>query len=222
MDKHLLYFRLPQNQVINAWSLATPEKIKYLPKDRKGFILHPFDNNHTDPLFFPFTQVIESDLSFEKIILYEGRKCTIEQISEEKYSGIINEFKRQSSSDFQKVVLSRQIQIEKNPNYLPALFQKLLSNFPNAFIWILHSSKVGTFLGASPELLLKKDENSLHTVALAGTRSLNAPQFTEKEIEEQAFVQSYIESWINRYQLSFSKSETEPIRAGNSPFTNKI
>lgn len=214
MDKHFVYFRFPGETVINGWSLASPQNVKCIDENQKGFFLYPFDHKHSNPLFFPFTQSIEPDLSFNAVRLNEGSKSTIDLIDKEKYSSIINEFKKQINPEFQKVVLSRQIQIDKNPKYLPILFQKLISNFPNAFVWLLHSEEIGTYLGASPELLLKKTKNSLQTVALAGTRPLNDPEFSKKEIEEQAFVQSYIESWLKGNHLSFRKSDTNPVQAG--------
>ena len=44
---------------------------------------------------------------------------------------------------------------------------------------------LGTWIGATPELLLSVTDDLLMTVALAGTRVQNSPQWGEKESEEQ-------------------------------------
>ena len=213
MKEQFVYFRLPAEKEINAWSLDTAEQIRNVPVDRKGFVLYPFDEKNTSPLFFPFIKDLDLDLSFINLKLDHGLSDNSTAVNKETYSRIINKFKDTASSDFQKVVLSRQIQIDKKPGYLPELFQKLVKSYPNAFVWLLHSKVTGTFLGASPEILLEKNEKTLNTVALAGTRPLNT-EFTEKERDEQAFVQTYIESWLARNHLSFTKSNTAPIKAG--------
>ena len=68
--------------------------------------------------------------------------------------------------------------------------------FPKAFVSFVSSKKTGTWLGATPEVLVLKDANNVFsTMALAGTQAANGKEekeavWKQKEIEEQAFVSS--------------------------------
>ncbi len=78
-------------------------------------------------------------------------------------------------------------------------FYRFCEKHPNAFVSLVSSHEVGTWLGASPELLVSIDaEDKFRTIALAGTlpytsgMNLKSVAWTQKEIEEQALVSRYI------------------------------
>ena len=100
------------------------------------------------------------------------------------------------SGEFDKVVLSR-IKLAKKPeDFDPYIyFQRLCDQYPDAFVYMLYSELSGLWIGASPELLIKKDHDSYATVALAGTR-LISESWTPKEEVEQQFVTDFIVSAI--------------------------
>lgn len=78
--------------------------------------------------------------------------------------------------DLKKVVLSRVINIPfVSQKLAPMLFDALIHQYPGAFVYLLSFNGYGTWLGASPELLLSAQSNgpeltSIETMALAGTR----------------------------------------------------
>jgi isochorismate synthase len=81
---------------------------------------------------------------------------------------------------------------------------------------------LGTWLGASPELLLSVSGTQLSTVALAGTqaRPPTAPleniQWRAKEIEEQALVGDYIRDFFRQQGLDhFIEEGPRTVSAGN-------
>ena len=95
----------------------------------------------------------------------------------------------------QKAILSR-LKIEPGvpSSQLLNLFDALCLLYPHAFVYLLNTPQTGVWSGASPELLLRKNNHSLHTVALAGTMP-NATQhitWGQKELDEQAMVTNYI------------------------------
>jgi isochorismate synthase len=55
---------------------------------------------------------------------------------------------------FKKVVVSRKEIIETDSFDLVSVFEKLIQSYPNAFL-LLVSSKIGLWMGATPERLLK-------------------------------------------------------------------
>jgi isochorismate synthase len=97
-----------------------------------------------------------------------------------------------------KVVLSRTIAHDLPDFFEPTtFFENLCHAQSNALISLCSLPNVGTWIGASPELLLEIDKNDiLRTVSLAGTQARTATQtptqWGSKEIEEQAIVSRYL------------------------------
>jgi isochorismate synthase len=110
---------------------------------------------------------------------------------------------------FEKVVPSRTKYIELPPDFdVINAFQKLCSHYPNALISVVNIPGIGSWLGATPELLVSvEDKNIFKTVALAGTQpyvegmNLKAVAWKQKEIEEQALVERYIISCFKKIRL---------------------
>lgn len=107
--------------------------------------------------------------------------------------------------DLQKVVLSRVLAAPLPPAFDPVdLFGRLAQRYPAAFVSLVAIPGVGTWLGATPELLMEADGWRLRTVALAGTRPLPpsgqavAVRWSAKEIEEQALVSRYVSDFFRR------------------------
>ena len=75
---------------------------------------------------------------------------------------------------------------------------KLLSRYPHSFVNFFHLPGIGTWIGASPEVLIETKGDYFHTMSLAGTQPaqgdnpLKSAAWTQKEIEEQALVSRYI------------------------------
>lgn len=125
---------------------------------------------------------------------------------------------------FIKVVLSRTKSLEyKESLDLIDFFQKLSENYSTAFRYLFHIPEVGTWMGASPEILISADQNQIfRTVALAGTQALQAHKklsevaWTQKEIEEQAMVGRYIINCFKKIRLrEFDEEGPKTIIAGN-------
>ena len=84
----------------------------------------------------------------------------------------------------------------------------MLKNFNNTLVYLFYSPISGLWMGASPELLLEKDNNLLKTTALAGTKNVTEI-WTEKEKKEQFFVTDFIEGILKKNQLK-NYQKTEP------------
>ncbi|MEM9981150.1 MAG: chorismate-binding protein [Bacteroidota bacterium] len=103
------------------------------------------------------------------------------------------------------------------------LFEKLHEAYPSAFISLVHLPGVGTWLGASPEVLISVDtQQILRTMALAGTqpyqsnKPLSEAVWTQKEIEEQALVSRYIINCFKKVRVrEFEEEGPKTVRAGN-------
>lgn len=118
----------------------------------------------------------------------------------------------------QKVIISTIKQVSRSGQALSAVFEKLLMTYPTAFRHISFHPQFGTWMGASPELLLKKESHQYCTSAVAGTVKTNAnqaPVWNEKLIHEQALVTSGIVNHLNAIGVSELKvSEPKAHQAG--------
>lgn len=108
-----------------------------------------------------------------------------------------------------KVVTSRAARRPLPAGFDPlGAFEELSRNYARAFISLVSVPGVGTWLGASPEVLAEVTADGFfHTMALAGTQPLvpgHRPQdaiWRQKEIEEQALVARYIVSCFKQLRL---------------------
>lgn len=99
-------------------------------------------------------------------------------------------------SELLKVIISRQIPIERSSQSLGSTFFQLHDKTPNAFTYLVNLPAAGIWMGATPEVLLKSDGIYFETVSLAGTqaRKYDSDEYywNTKDIEEQAFVSRYM------------------------------
>ncbi len=100
------------------------------------------------------------------------------------------------AGELQKVVLSRTIQKETGIINKGNIFTQLEKKYPDAFVYLMHLPRMGTWAGATPETLLKLNKGFGKIAALAGTTAADAILWTDKEKEEQQMVADYIEETL--------------------------
>ncbi len=125
---------------------------------------------------------------------------------------------------FQKVVPSRLVELEiPITSNIFKKFQVLCNIHPFAFVSLFSIPGKGSWLGASPEILIKLDnKKTFYTSAVAGTQTaanvydLTSVAWTQKEIEEQALVSRYIINCFKKIRLrEFEESGPKTVKAGN-------
>ncbi|REC71961.1 hypothetical protein DRF60_20445 [Chryseobacterium elymi] len=94
-------------------------------------------------------------------------------------------------------------------------FKKLCASYPNAFRYIFNDGQ-NTWIGAFSETLGKfnKTTHEFETMSLAGTLPVSE-EWTEKEIEEQKPVTSYIQDTLKNYSGNIEVSNTYDHISGN-------
>ncbi|MBD2768651.1 chorismate-binding protein [Hymenobacter sp. BT664] len=108
-----------------------------------------------------------------------------------------------------KVVTSRAARRRLPPGFDPlGAFMELTQEYPRAFVSLVSVPGVGTWLGATPEVLAEVSADGIfRTMALAGTQPLTpdvSPRtaiWRQKEIEEQALVARYIVNCFKQLRL---------------------
>lgn len=181
--------------------------------DRDGFVVRPFDGGRRGWFFRADARHRNVEWTFRSFRQPPERVG----ISREQYL----EHLRCLISNLQegeKVVLSRNALVTLDGLSLEEIFSRLERAFPGAFVYAWHSPETGTWVGATPELLIKRtDEGWYETVALAGTRRLDAHQqlsWTTKEQEEQRLVTEYIAGVLQRYSNRVEVETVGELRIG--------
>ena len=127
------------------------------------------------------------------------------------------------SNKVQKVVPARFKEIEI-PNHFDIIEQWLALGkaYENAFVSLVSIPKVGTWLGATPEILIQQQGDVFRTVALAATqkrdpeKAVSDTAWTQKEIEELAMVSRYIINCFKKIRLrEFEEKGPKTTVAGN-------
>ena len=137
-----------------------------------------------------------------------------------------------TEGQFCKIVLSRCLNVNGNlsPNCSAlTLFVKTCNSYPRVFVSLAYSQQSGLWLTATPEVLLENTSpNRWHTVALAGTMRLSdvgsepwdtgggvSHLWSEKNIEEQRYVASYISGCLSRFSNDVKEDGPHTIHAAH-------
>ncbi|MCJ8167054.1 chorismate-binding protein [Pontibacter sp. E15-1] len=128
------------------------------------------------------------------------------------------------AGEMEKVVMSRNYLEPLPPAFDPIVaLEAMLQVYPRAFVSLVSIPGVGTWMGASPEILVSVDEEKVfRTVALAGTQpaagttSVANASWRQKEIEEQAMVERYILKCFKALRLrDYTEVGPRTVVAGN-------
>ena len=120
--------------------------------------------------------------------------------------------------NFEKIVLSRKVDIILDQFDFETIFNKLIIKYEAAFKYIFYHPKIGLWIGATPEQLLKTEGLLVKTVSLAGTqlfsKSKNA-EWQQKELKEQQIVTNYILQIFKKISDNIVISKPYSVQAGN-------
>lgn len=190
-----------------------------------GFLAASFEGQ---VLFMPADSVFEGEIPFTNKPSFQQDI----QVGQEARDHFITWVKKSISAiedgRFQKVVLSRTDEAAFKQFNLFDAFVKLSAAYPNAMVaaFYLPEEQV-IWLCATPEILVQQNaEGIFKTVSLAGTQSALDPNgkerlvqeasWTQKEIEEQAYVSRYIIECFKRIRLrEYIENGPKTVLAGN-------
>lgn len=116
-----------------------------------------------------------------------------------------------------KVVMSRVVQNELSTEFnLADFFGALCTAYSHSFNYCFSIEGVTTWIGATPEVLVKSEGEGCIVYSLAGSRSVdNVFEWTEKEKEEQQIVTDDIVATLDKNGLKYDMSAPATFRAGN-------
>lgn len=90
-----------------------------------------------------------------------------------------------AAGDIQKIVLAREVQVHAAGEHVPAaIFDVLREAFASCFVFCVGRGEA-TFVGASPELLVRREGQRVSTLALAGSSRRSADPAVDAHLGEQ-------------------------------------
>ena len=185
--------------------------------NESGFVFAPF-NIDQPVVLIPFDKELETIYKngSGKVLAAEQLSITEDlQVKEEHELRVASGVNSIKTGDFDKVVLSRKLEVNTSLDAI-RLFENLLALYAKAFVYLWYHPKVGCWLGATPEVLLKTRGAQFTTMALAGTQ-VYADNVTwgNKEKQEQQLVTDYITAAISKLNVSFKQGNPYTVKAGN-------
>lgn len=203
-----------------------PNRNKWNLIQQKNATLHEF-LEQSGFVFAPFDDGIKVVIPFTESFIYSGFILSDENpisknIQNTKYQNenFFIEIVRKGIEAiqlnvFDKVVLSRKIVIEEQIEIVKT-FENLIHTYPSAFRYLFYHPQIGLWMGATPEQLVKINQNQFETTALAGTQLFSdVINWSKKEKEEQQFVTDFIVSSLVQKVSNLSVSNPITVQAGN-------
>jgi isochorismate synthase len=237
-DSCFALYRLPGEENLRLVYQASgqPTLIRSISElnNREGFVFAPFQITHQHPLllinpekhlagweaigaFLSTLTINDKKNASGRTVIHSPQKNTKSAYlaAFEKFIGALQ------SGRFNKLVLSRCTAIAFQPEFSPAgAFLRACVKYPDAFVYLCHTPVSGTWMGSTPEVLLKGGHAAYQTVALAGTRKAKtdcttATRWDHKNKNEQSLVALYLREVLSRNAESWSEEKTETLTAGN-------
>jgi len=213
----LVCYSLPGSSAISAALCKTSWK-NYNEISHGEFIVSAFDKQQKLLVFQTVnTSTFPPDIFRKKWHIVDNEFNVTDK---DDYIALVNRAKREiKNQKLTKVIASRQVKIPLPELFDPfEFFLNLLEKYPNAFLSLISCPEYGTWIGASPELLISSAGKQLELHSLAGTFSLlqhNDNGLQQKNMKEQELVSVYIRDMLNTCKLDFTEKGPEPSDAGN-------
>lgn len=184
----------------------------------KGFVFTNFENNFSIVFDKTKCRIKKENIQDLSIDFPEEKSYEISLDAKSNHENLVNktiqEIKR---GTFEKAVISRTEKILTQTEKELIFFKRLLKAYPKAFVYWWFHPKVGQWMGATPEQLIKTNYNKLFTAALAGTQLHQGQSeiiWQRKEQNEQQIVTDYIVKSLNKNTENIEISQPFTVMAG--------
>lgn len=185
----------------------------------KGFVFASFDEkqlvlipeNESKIISAKQLEVTMNAVETEDLSFDSEAKIQYEDLVEKGIQAIKNE-------EFKKVVLSRSEIVDVIKFDFITTFKHLIQLYPTTFTYCFFHPKIGLWMGATPEQLLKASGNVFETTALAGTQKVTLEEeisWRQKEKDEQQYVTDFIIKRLREVATSVVVTEPYNIKAGS-------
>ena len=240
-------FRLPyaDHSVLIEQTEGEPEELLSCTQlnDRQGFVVAPFEITNEQPILLIRPDRVESlecrvesvefatalenalDSSAPGTAVANSTLSTLHSTPSDYAIDFANFHSQLEAGVFCKIVLARCADEQTDTALDPfELFRQACERYPRMFISLVSAAKCGTWLTATPEILLQNDGDVWRTIALAGTMKLEGDQlngegetvtWSTKNIQEQRYVATYITECLEQFTPDFREEGPRTVRAAN-------
>lgn len=194
--------------------------------NQKGFLIAPFAISEDLPIVLIKPDFVETiQIGEQHNIDQKQAKYKQADLVERNYNNYVSHFDRfidpLKKGGFDKLVLSKPITIKPDYPFSPfKAFIHACKQYAHSFVHLCHTPYSGTWLGSTPETLLRKIKGEhWQTVSLAGTRKndSNARQidtWDPKNMLEQTIVTDYIAKQLSTIDLNYKINPPRTVDSG--------
>jgi isochorismate synthase len=217
-NKHRVSAYLQQDNSLNFINDFTEKGFVFSPfDDKEKAVLMPLENSKVlflNNFVAPNRLVVGNEANPE----HAWKETNLE--AKNHHINLVNKgIETIKHTTLKKVVLSRQEAINLLEKSTPiSIFKQLINRYNSAFVYCWYHPKVGLWLGATPETLIKIEGNRFSIMALAGTQDYKGSLdvvWKDKELQEQQFVTDFVVDSLKPSAESIEVSDTKTVKAGN-------
>lgn len=200
------------------------------PRHASCFVFAPFEQGGEKPMV-SFNAGCTREIQLDDV---ENLSCPVydvpgdAQSTYDERAGYAADFKAfhdaLQSRRYSKLVLSRShlVKLDSVAQCMH-LFVKAARQNPNCFVALVSTPLTGTWLTATPEILVEQKDGMFKTMALAGTQKFDATkgealldsvEWDAKNRREQACVAEYIRRRLDAMNIDYTESHPTTARAG--------
>ena len=239
----LAIWTLPHSEIRHLLVCYSPIKTRTekLESLKSGFVINAFETQTGGEkiyleadVYFTFTDNVELNNKIKEVFSdfilnpieknHEIHLPKVTEAEQQDYLELISKAVSEiNKGNFKKLVLARKKTASVSGKISPGkILENALKKYKNTFNSISFTPEYGTWLGASPETLVCRNADQIFkTVALAGTqhaegKSEKEAAWSQKEIEEQAYVSKFIVERLKKIRLrEFEDIGPKTVRIGH-------
>ncbi|WP_194768689.1 chorismate-binding protein [Tamlana sp. I1] len=213
-------FRKPNALKISSFLQNTNDLFFAEDYSEKGFVFAPFDDSEKTVLIpTEFSEQLETVFEFSEDITSAEAITSASELDKAFHINLVKQgVEAIKNNKFKKVVLSRKEAVSLSEENPLQIYKNLLKTYKSAYVYCWFHPKVGLWLGATPETLIKIEGKRFSIMALAGTQNYKGNLevlWQDKELQEQQFVTDFILDNLNPLAESIKTSDVETVKAGN-------
>lgn len=214
-------YRKPNEINRFGWFQKENHLNKVFELTKSCFVFAPFSNEDKVVFYPDECQLVQDNQDFDIDFAEDEKSLENSKVDKSFHIQLVSKgIEAIKNGLIEKVVLSRKEEVSINENNYENYFKRFLKKYPTAFVYWFYHPKVGMWMGATPEQLVKIENNKVHTVALAGTMvdsglDLKNVVWGEKEINEQQIVTNFIVDALQPFTENVQKTVPYTFKAGS-------
>lgn len=214
-------YRKPNETVRFGWFQKNDDLHTTTVLEQSCFVFAPFSGTEKVVFYPEHCLLIKDDSDFE--VSFSEKDMMLENplVNKAFHIQLVQKgIEAIQLGTMEKVVLSRKEEVIIDQLLYETYYQRFLEKYPTAFVYWFYHPKIGMWMGATPEQLVKIKNNTVKTVALAATQvdkgmDLKKVVWGEKEQKEQQIVTDFIIQSLKPFSKEIHQVQPFTHRAGS-------